>query len=54
VLDGGHLMVFAAEAVRQRPLSALARARIQYVGLIVVGIITILALRNDVVRYVLQ
>lgn len=54
VLDGGHLMVFAAEAVRQRPLSALARARIQYAGLIVVGIITILALRNDVVRYVLQ
>lgn len=54
VLDGGHLMVFAAEAVRQRPLSALARTRIQYVGLIVVGIITILALRNDVVRYVLQ
>jgi hypothetical protein len=40
--------------VRQRPLSALARARIQYAGLIVVGIITILALRNDVVRYVLQ
>jgi regulator of sigma E protease len=54
VLDGGHLMVFAAEAVRQRPLSALARTRIQYAGLIVVGIITILALRNDVVRYVLQ
>lgn len=54
VLDGGHLMVFAAEAVRQRPLSALARARIQYAGLIVVGIITILALRNDVVRYMLQ
>jgi regulator of sigma E protease len=54
VLDGGHLMVFAAEAVRQRPLSAHARARIQYVGLVVVGIITILALRNDVVRYLLQ
>ncbi len=54
VLDGGHLMVFAAEAVRQRPLSIEARARIQYIGLIVVGLITILALRNDVVRYVLQ
>ena len=54
VLDGGHLMVFVAEAVRRRPLSARARARIQYAGLIVVGIITILALRNDVVRYLLQ
>ena len=54
VLDGGHLMVFAAEAVRQRPLSLEARTRIQYIGLIVVGLITILALRNDFVRYVLQ
>ncbi|ACY12992.1 RIP metalloprotease RseP [Haliangium ochraceum] len=54
VLDGGHLVVFAAEAVRKRPLSLAARARVQYVGLAVVGVITVLALRNDVVRYLLQ
>lgn len=54
VLDGGYLVVFAAEAVCKRPLTSEARARIQYIGLAVVGIITILALRNDVVRYVLH
>lgn len=54
VLDGGYLVVFAAEAVCKRPLSSEARARIQYIGLAVVGILTILALRNDVIRYVLH
>jgi regulator of sigma E protease len=36
------------------PVPVLDGARIQYAGQIVVGIITILALRNDVVRYLLQ
>ncbi|HEU5055994.1 MAG TPA: RIP metalloprotease RseP [Kofleriaceae bacterium] len=53
VLDGGHILVFALEAVRGRPLSARARARITLVGLAVVGLITILALRNDLVRYIM-
>ncbi len=54
VLDGGHLLLFAVEAVRRRPLSIRARERIHLVGLALVGIITVLALRNDVVRYVLR
>ncbi|HTM22902.1 MAG TPA: RIP metalloprotease RseP [Kofleriaceae bacterium] len=54
VLDGGHLLMFAVEAVRRRPLSLRARERIHLVGLALVGIITVLALRNDVVRYVLR
>jgi len=54
VLDGGHLLLFAVEAVRRRPLSLRARERIQLVGLAVVGLITVLALRNDVVRFVLR
>jgi regulator of sigma E protease len=54
VLDGGHLLLFAVEAVRRKPLSLEARERIQLAGLAVVGIITILALRNDVMRYVLR
>ncbi|WP_428265232.1 RIP metalloprotease RseP [Haliangium sp.] len=53
VLDGGHLVVFLAEGVRQRPLSLTARVRIQYAGLAVVAVITLLALRNDVIRYLL-
>lgn len=54
VLDGGHLLVFAVEAVRRRPLSLKSRERIQLVGLAVVAIITVLALRNDVMRYVIR
>lgn len=53
VLDGGHIVVFALEAVRGRPLSNRARDRITVVGLAIVGLITILALRNDVVRYIM-
>ena len=54
VLDGGHLMVFAAEAVLRRPLPLRARERVQYIGLALLGVITVLALRNDVVRYILR
>jgi regulator of sigma E protease len=51
MLDGGHLIVFAAEAARRRPLSARTRERIGYVGLFIVVIITILAIRSDVIRF---
>jgi regulator of sigma E protease len=50
MLDGGHLVVFGLEAARRRPLSQRARDRVQLVGLIVIALITVLALRNDVVR----
>ncbi|MEZ4401172.1 MAG: RIP metalloprotease RseP [Kofleriaceae bacterium] len=54
VLDGGHVLVFAVEAVRRRPISARGRERIQFVGLVMVGIITILAIRNDMMQYVFR
>jgi regulator of sigma E protease len=53
VLDGGHVLVFAIEGVRRRPLTATQRERVQLAGLILVGLITILAVRNDVIRYFL-
>jgi len=53
VLDGGHLILFAVEAVRRKPLSLKTRERVQWAGLAIVGMITVLALRNDVIRYVL-
>ncbi|MGE5186451.1 MAG: site-2 protease family protein [Acidobacteriota bacterium] len=49
--DGGHLLVFAIEGARRRPLSAKARERLQRAGIILIVLIVILALRNDVVRY---
>jgi regulator of sigma E protease len=51
MLDGGHLLVFGIEAVRRQPLSQRLRDRVQLVGLIVIALITVLALRNDVVRF---
>ncbi|MBT8491580.1 MAG: site-2 protease family protein [Deltaproteobacteria bacterium] len=53
-LDGGQVLVFVLEAVRRGPLSPITRDRLTFVGLAVVGIITILALKNDVMRIVLQ
>jgi regulator of sigma E protease len=54
VLDGGHLLVFAVETVQRRPMSARTRERIQLVGLALVAIITVLALRNDVMRFIIR
>jgi regulator of sigma E protease len=50
MVDGGHLLVFAIEAVSRRPLSLATRERIQNVGLALVLLITALALRNDLLR----
>ncbi len=54
MLDGGNLVVFAIEAVQRRRLTARARNRVMMCGLGVVVAIMILALRNDVMRYLLQ
>ncbi len=54
VLDGGHVLVFAIEAIRREPLPSKTRDRIQSVGLAVVVIITLLAIRNDVMRYIIR
>jgi regulator of sigma E protease len=48
--DGGHLLVFAIEGARRRPLSAKARDRVQLIGLVVIVLITVLAVRNDLVH----
>jgi regulator of sigma E protease len=50
MLDGGHLPVFVFEAVRRKKLSAAMRERIQYVGFIILVLITVLASRNDIAR----
>lgn len=50
MVDGGHLLVFALEAVSRRPLSVRTRERVQNVGLVIVLLITALALRNDILR----
>jgi len=52
ILDGGHLMFLACEAVRGRPLSVEARIRLSQVGLVIVVALMIWANGNDVVRLV--
>lgn len=54
MVDGGHLLVFAIEGARRRPLSPKAKERIQQVGLAVILLVLLLASRNDVVRFLVH
>jgi len=51
ILDGGYLLFFGLTAALGRPLSERQRERLNYAGLAVLLGITLLAARNDVVRY---
>lgn len=51
ILDGGHLVFLAAEAVRGRPLSINTRIRLSQVGLVIVVGLMLWANGNDVVRW---
>lgn len=53
ILDGGLLVFFTLELFKRRPPSPKAREIATYVGLVVVVTLMLLALRNDVVRYLL-
>lgn len=47
ILDGGHLLLCLIEAVKRKPLSIEARERAAMVGLALLAMLLILALRND-------
>jgi regulator of sigma E protease len=51
ILDGGHLLFFIIEAIRRRPLGQRAREIASAVGLVVILLLLLVALRNDLVRY---
>lgn len=53
ILDGGLLVFFTIELFKRRPPSARAREIASYVGLVIVAVLMMFALRNDVVRYLL-
>ncbi|MGH7460634.1 MAG: RIP metalloprotease RseP [Longimicrobiales bacterium] len=50
VLDGGHLMFLAVEAVRGRALSLEQRLRLSQVGFVIVLAIMVWAMANDVLK----
>ena len=52
ILDGGHLLYFAAEAVRGKPLSERVQMLGQQVGIVVLGGLMFLAFYNDIWRLV--
>ena len=51
ILDGGLLVFFTLELFKRRPPSPRARQIATNVGLVIVTTLTLLALRNDVVRF---
>jgi regulator of sigma E protease len=50
VLDGGHLVFFAAEATIRRPLPLRVREFASLIGFVMLVVLVGIALRNDVVR----
>ena len=50
VLDGGHLVYYALEAIRGKPLSERFLQITQRAGLAVVGSLMMIALFNDLTR----
>lgn len=50
LLDGGHLLFYAVEAIRRRPLSPAVQEICFRIGLAIVLMIMLLAFKNDLVR----
>ncbi|MHB8149317.1 MAG: RIP metalloprotease RseP [Desulfobulbia bacterium] len=47
ILDGGHLVFFAVEAIRRKPLSVETRERLQVVGLVLLISLMLFVFYND-------
>jgi regulator of sigma E protease len=50
MLDGGHLVIFAIEAVRRQPLSLRAQELIFKVGLALIILLSVIVFYNDIIR----
>ncbi len=51
VLDGGHLMLFAIEAVKRKELTQRTRQIAYYIGFSLIVLLMLLAMKNDIERY---
>jgi regulator of sigma E protease len=51
LLDGGQASMVLLEAIRRRPVSQRTRERITLIGLVFLGALMLLALRNDLLRH---
>ncbi|MEZ0344049.1 MAG: RIP metalloprotease RseP [Caldimicrobium sp.] len=52
MLDGGHIVIFAIEAVRRKPLSLKTQELIFKIGLIIIIVLSIAVFYNDILRLV--
>jgi regulator of sigma E protease len=50
VLDGGQFLFLLGEGILRRPLSVRLRERLTFVGLVLIGLLMILAFSNDIRR----
>jgi regulator of sigma E protease len=50
MLDGGHLAMFALEAVRGKPLTVSMQLQIQKVGFLILIVVMFIAFSNDLTR----
>ncbi|MGH7703597.1 MAG: site-2 protease family protein, partial [Gemmatimonadales bacterium] len=50
VLDGGQFLFLLSEGVLRRPLSLRLRERLSLVGLVLIGLLMVLAFSNDIRR----
>jgi regulator of sigma E protease len=50
VLDGGHIVATAVEAVTRRPLSLRTREIANLVGILLLAFLMIFVFKNDIVR----
>ncbi len=50
ILDGGKIAILAVEAVKRGPISMRARQIIAYIGLAMIALLLMLALKNDLER----
>ncbi len=51
VLDGGHLLYFALEGLRGKPLSEPVQTWAQYIGIFLLSALMLLVLRVDIARF---
>ena len=53
VLDGGHLLMFAIEAIRRRPPSMRIREITNMIGMVILLLLMVLVFSNDIMRFII-
>ncbi|MDD3626022.1 MAG: RIP metalloprotease RseP [bacterium] len=51
ITDGGQITIFAIESLRKKPLSAESRAKLNFIGFMLVVSLMVFVIVNDVIRF---